>query len=139
MNIRRHMRGVTLLELMIVVVIVAILATIAYPSYRQHVQRAKRIEAMSTLLHIATEQERYYLNNNIYATDLTGLGFNNATFTTESGTYQVSITSADANTYTAEADYQLTDEEAGKCNSFTIQASGEKGSAPNTDCWTSTR
>lgn len=139
MNIRRHMRGVTLLELMIVVVIVAILATIAYPSYRQHVQRAKRTEAMSTLLHIATEQERYYLNNNTYAANLTDLGFASDPFLTQSGTYSIDITGADANTYTAQADYQLTDEEAAKCNQFTIVASGAKTSGPETDCWTSTR
>ena len=136
---RRHARGITLIELMIVVVIVGILAAIAYPSYRQYVQRAKRTEAMSALLRIATEQERFYLNNNAYAPDLTGLGFDNATFTTDSGTYQVSITAADATSYTAQADYQLADEEEDKCNLFTIDATGDKGSGPRTDCWTSTQ
>ena len=136
---RRRARGITLIELMIVVVIVGILAAIAYPSYRQYVQRAKRTEAMSALLQIATEQERFYLNNNTYAADLTGLGFDNATFTTDSGTYLVSITAANANSYTAQADYQLADEEEDKCNLFTINATGEKGSGPKTDCWTSTQ
>lgn len=139
MDIRRKMRGVTLMELMIVMVIVGILATIAYPSYRQHVQRAKRTEAMSTLLQIATEQERYYLNNNTYAADLTDLGFASDPFLTQSGTYSIDITAADANTYTAQADYQLTDEEQGKCNLFTIVASGAKASDPQADCWISTR
>jgi type IV pilus assembly protein PilE len=134
-----HIRGVTLLELMIVVVIIGILAAIAYPSYRQHVQRAKRTEAMSALLRIATEQERFYLNNNTYAGDLTDLGFDNDPFTTESGTYQVDITAADANSYTAQADYQIDDEEEAKCNLFTIEADGDKGSGPKTDCWTSTQ
>ncbi len=51
----RKMRGVTLLELMIVVVIIGILAAIAYPSYRQFVERAKRTEARALLLRIAVE------------------------------------------------------------------------------------
>ncbi|HEX2139287.1 MAG TPA: type IV pilin protein [Woeseiaceae bacterium] len=139
MRFPRAIRGVTLLELMIVVVIIGILAAIAYPNYRQHVQRAKRTEAMSALLRIATEQERFYLNNNTYAGDLTGLGFDNATFTTETGTYLVSITAADANSYTAQAAYQIADAEAAKCNRFTINARGDKGSSPKNDCWTSTR
>ena len=45
MKMRKHVRGVTLLELMIVVVVVAILATIAYPNYRDAAARAKRNEA----------------------------------------------------------------------------------------------
>ena len=34
MTIRNYMRGVTLVELLIVVVIVSVLAMVAYPSYR---------------------------------------------------------------------------------------------------------
>lgn len=139
MTLRNRQRGVTLLELMIVVVIVGILASIAYPSYRQHVQRAKRTEAMSTLLQIATEQERYYLSNNTYADDLTDLGFAADPLTTETGTYQVDITAGDADTYTATATYLIDDEEGDKCGTFSIDATGAKTSDPNTDCWTSTR
>lgn len=137
---RRYLRGVTLLELLIVVVIVGILAAIAYPNYRQYVQRSKRNEAMSALLQIATNQERYYLNSNTYTTDLKILGFPDAaSYTTGTGTYVVGVTSADANTYTAVATYQNSDEEAAKCKTFTIDATGTKTSSPHTDCWTSTR
>lgn len=139
MTLRNRMHGVTLLELMIVVVIIGVLASIAYPSYRQHVQRAKRIEAMSTLLQIATEQERYYLNHNTYTNDMTALGFAADPFTTETGTYQVDIDDADADTYTATATYQIADDEASKCDTFSIDATGAKTSLPHTDCWTSTR
>jgi type IV pilus assembly protein PilE len=136
---RNHNRGITLLELLIVVVIIGILAAIAYPNYRQYVQRSKRSEAMSALLQIATEQERYYLNQNTYTDDLTELGFTTDPYTTGSGTYSVRVTSADTETYTAQADYQLSDEEGSKCDIFVINAAGEKTSSPNTDCWTSTR
>ena len=135
----RRTRGVTLIELMIVVVVVAILAAIAYPNYRNHVQRAKRVEAMSALLRIATEQERYYLNQNTYTTDLQDLGFGSSPFTTDSGTYRVTVTAADANTYEAEAEYLVGDDEAGKCEFFTIDATGNRGSSPNADCWTGTQ
>ena len=132
---RRRARGVTLIELMIVVVIVGILAAVAYPSYRQHVQRAKRTEAMSALLQVATEQERFYLNNNTYTNDMTQLGFAADPFTTASGAYVVDVNPADASNYTATAVYQIADDEAAKCSSFSINATGAKTSVGSADCW----
>ena len=139
MQMRRYMRGVTLMELMIVVVIVGILAAISYPNYREFVTRAKRTEARAALLKIATNQEKHYLQNNIFTKDLTVLGFNVDPYITDSGTFSVSITSADASNFTAEADYIPVDAEADKCNLFKIDARGQKTSDPYTDCWTRTR
>jgi type IV pilus assembly protein PilE len=138
---RKSMRGVTLMELLIVVVIIGILAAIAYPNYRQYAARAKRNEARAALLQIATNQERFYMQNNTYTTDLTALGFaTSPVFTTETGSYNVSVLpGADSNSYTAQAIYNNADAEAGKCSLFTINAQGAKGSGPMVDCWTRTR
>lgn len=137
---RKHMRGVTLLELMIVVVIISILTAIAYPSYRQYVARAKRNEAKAGLLQIATLQERFYLQNNSYTTDLTNLGFLvAANAPSESGTYQFNVTAANANTFAANAAYQGTDGETLKCATFTIDGQQTKNSTPYNDCWSNTR
>jgi len=134
------MRGVTLMELMIVVVIVGILAAVAYPNYRQYVARAKRNEAKSCLLQVATLQERFYLQNNTYTTDMTNLGFGAAANNvSNSGSYVCSVTAADANTFAATATYQNADAEAGKCLTFSIDGRGQKTSAPAADCWTNTR
>ena len=136
----RHMRGVTLLELMIVVVIVAILATIAYPNYREFVARAKRNEAKAALLQIAQNQERFYLQNNTYTTDMTQLGFPVAgAYITDTESYSISVTVADANDFAATATYQRADNEADKCQTFNIDGRGGKTSAPYDDCWTRTR
>ncbi len=138
---RNYMAGVTLMELMIVVVIVGILAAVGYPNYRNFVDRAKRTEAKAALLQIATNQERFYLNNNTYTNDLTNLGFPVAgTYETDSGSYDVTIApGADANTYSASATFKLGGSEAGKCLTFTINATGVKASAPYADCWTRAR
>lgn len=137
---RNRMRGITLVELMIVVVILGILAAVAYPNYRQYAAKAKRNEAKAALLQIATLQERFYLQNNTYTTDMTKLGFAaTANNLTDSGTYLVNVTAADANTFSATAAYQKADDEAARCASFTIDGRGTKGSAPYGDCWTNTR
>jgi type IV pilus assembly protein PilE len=82
MQMRARMRGITLIELMIVVVVVSILAAIAYPNYQEFVARAKRNEARAALLRLATNQERFYLNNNTFTADMTQIGFSSSPFTT---------------------------------------------------------
>lgn len=140
MTRQRYMRGVTLMELMIVVVIIGILTAIAYPSYRQYVAKAKRNEAKAALLQIATLQERFYLQNNTYTADMTNLGFSAAAnVLSDSKTYIVNVTAADANTFSATATYQKADSEAGKCATFSIDGAGTKTSTPAADCWTSNR
>jgi type IV pilus assembly protein PilE len=136
----RHMRGVTLLELMIVTVIIGIMAAIAYPNYRQFVARAKRNEAKAALLQIAQNQERFYLQNNTYTTNMTQLGFPIVGgYITDTESYSITVTVADANDFTAIATYQNADDEAGKCLTFNIDGRGGKTSAPYDDCWTRTR
>jgi type IV pilus assembly protein PilE len=140
--LRRNVRGVTLLELMIVVVIIGIMAAIAYPNYREYAARAKRNEARAALLQIATNQERFYLQNNTYTADMTNLGFPvAANYTTDTGSYLVTIDPAtvDANDFTATATYQFADGEDDKCGTYQIDGRGAKTSAPYTDCWTRTR
>ncbi|HNP37142.1 MAG TPA: type IV pilin protein [Woeseiaceae bacterium] len=132
----RSMRGVTLLELMIVVVVIGVLTSIAYPSYRDAAARAKRNEARAALLQIATNQERFYLNNNTYSGNLADMGVN---ATTETGTYAIAIDNVSANNFRATATYLKADAEAGKCANFTVWGDGTRSSAPLTDCWSRTR
>ena len=136
----KKMRGVTLVELMIVVIILGILAAIAYPNYRDAAARAKRNEAKAALLMIATNQERFYLNNNTYTNDMTRLGFPvSDNFVTDSGSYTIDVAGANANNFTATAGYNNVDKESTKCNTFSIDGRGQKTSLPLTDCWTRTR
>jgi type IV pilus assembly protein PilE len=139
MQMRKYMHGITLMELMIVVVIVGILAAVAYPNYREFAARAKRNEARAALLQIATNQERFYLQNNTFTTDMVALGFPNDPFTTDSGSYTVSVGAADATYFTATATFLLGDTESTKCLTFTIDGRGAKTSTPDTDCWSRSR
>ncbi len=92
------------------------------------------------MLQIATNQERFYLQNNTYTCDMTRLGFPVAnTFVTETQSYTVDVTACDSNNFTAQAVYNNADTEAGKCGTFQINGRNVKTSAPLTDCWTRTR
>lgn len=135
----RHMRGVTLMELMIVVVVVGILAAVAYPNYRDFAARAKRNEAKALLLEIAQNQERFYMQNNTYGT-LSELGYAGNTIETDTGSYDVTITPPpDANNFRAVATFKLGGAEAGKCSEFTVDGRGAQTSQPKADCWTTAR
>ncbi len=140
MVMHKFMRGITLIELMVVVVIISILAALAYPNYREFAARAKRTEAKAALLMAATNQERFYLQNNAFSDDLTELGFSANPFTTDTGSYVITVAGANlAANFTVTATYQLGGAESLKCNVFTINGSGTRTSSPDTDCWTRTR
>ena len=136
----RYVGGVSLLELLIVLVIISILAVIAYPSYREYAVRAKRSEAKAALLQIATNEERFYLQNEAFTTDMRNLGFSAAgNVLSDSGSYVVNVNTADAGNFTARATYQKAGSEAGKCSWFQIDALGARTSGPAADCWTRSR
>ncbi|TLY98682.1 MAG: prepilin-type N-terminal cleavage/methylation domain-containing protein, partial [Gammaproteobacteria bacterium] len=74
-GLRQHrMRGVTLIELMVVLAIVAILSSLAVGSYRRYVLRANRTDATSALLRTQVAEEKFFLQNNAYTTNVTTLG-----------------------------------------------------------------
>ena len=137
MRMRKYMAGITLIELMIVIVILSILVAVGYPNYREFAARAKRTEARAGLLEIAAAQERFYLQNSRFGT-MGELGYDDP-WITDSDSYAITVTANSAADFTAQADYQLPDDEQLKCNLFIINGAGVKTSDPDTDCWTRTR
>ncbi|MGI9235005.1 MAG: type IV pilin protein [Woeseiaceae bacterium] len=135
MQMRKYMRGVTLMELMIVVVIIGVLTAIAFPNYREFVARAKRAEAKAALLKIATNQEKFYLQNQRFGS-LAELGYTSNQ--SETGAYTLTVTQNPswAVNFRAQADYNADDNEGTKCSWFRIDGGAVKTSSPYTDCWT---
>ena len=120
---------------MIVVVIMAILAGISIGGYRQYIRRANRVDATSALLRLSAAEERFYLQNNRYATTAdelsdpppTGLG----TADTERGLYALNVASGPDGptagyvaTATASSDQSQRDDD--DCRSFSIDQSGQR-------------
>jgi len=60
--------GFTLIEVMIVVVVISILVAIAYPSYKLWINKGRRADGTTALLDLANRMQRYYTENNTFAT-----------------------------------------------------------------------
>lgn len=65
-------KGFTLVELMIVLAIIGILVTLVLPGYRQHVLETQRTDTQGRLLQMVELQERFFIDNIFYTTDLDG-------------------------------------------------------------------
>lgn len=144
---RVRQQGVTLLELMTVVVIIGILSAIAIPSYRGYLIRSQRSDATAALLRVAAAQEKFYLQNNSYATNAqlalappAGLGIAG----TEHGFYTLALASVDTTLdFTATATPVATGPQSkdSACVTFTVNQQGTRGAKNNasTDstesCW----
>lgn len=136
-------RGVTLLEMLVVMLVVAVIAALALPSYRQYLVRVNRGEATSGLYAIAAAEERFHLRHGRYTDDIRGgapLGLGLA-LDGASSRYQFSVAMADdGQTYIASATPtsaggQSTD---GECLVFSIDHRGRRaasGSREPAFCW----
>ncbi len=129
--------------------IAAILTAIALPAYRAHVLRTHRVEARAALLGLATAQEKFYLECNVYATTLDAAvsACSPATLrfsaSSERGGYSLSVTHADASSWiatatTAGASPQLADT---ACRELQLTSTGARtarrsdGTPNDFECW----
>ena len=128
-------QGFSLIELMITVAIISILAGVAYPAYTDFVTRSNRAEAQRELMRLANLQEQVFVDTRAYAADMTGLGFATATYTTETGHYDITVSAQTATTFilTARAkSSQATNDSA--CITITINDAGKQDGA-SSHCW----
>jgi type IV pilus assembly protein PilE len=64
---QRHMRGFSLLELMVAIGIIGLLISIAVPGYRDHLRRGAVEEALAEMSRGQVAIEQYFLDNRSYA------------------------------------------------------------------------
>ncbi len=141
--------GFTLLELMIVVALIAILTLFAIPSYLSHIERTRRTDGAQSLLEAYARMERYYTENNTYATaTINTNGSTDILTDPEGGTagqapsrdgyYTIRITAQNASSFTLSAIPDA--EQAGDtlCGTLTINQLSRRsqtGTGSVDDCW----
>lgn len=107
---KKSIRGLTLIELLMVILIVGILAAIAVPTYSNYMIRARRADAKTALEQVRAAQEMWRAEKGNYAVD-DGLGTAvtklrvtmGAPATTVSNYYTWSFTALSGTAFTAQA------------------------------------
>ena len=97
-----HRRGFTLIELLIVVVIIGILAVIAIPKFATTKGSAAMSKMKADLRNLATAQESYYGDNNVY---YNGPVPSSSLMYNPSGGVNITITTADNRGWAATTAY----------------------------------
>ncbi len=121
---------------MIVVVILAILAAIALPSYQKYVLRSHRAEGQALLSEAAARQERYFAQNNAYASTSTAL--NLASYLAGVQYYSLAISNVTASTYTLTATATGSQARDSECLTLTLDQAGTRGASGTgtaSACW----
>ena len=130
-----NVRGMTLIELLIVVAIVGILAAIAGPAWNDQVIKSRRADARNTLLAAQIEQEQYRANNLTYATSMSAMGMGSFDSTTRDY-YRVEVVSADATSFLITATPNGNQANDSTCNVFAVRQTGpEHSGCAALSCW----
>ncbi len=119
---KQKVKGLTLMEVLIVLVILGILAMIALPNYSGNVSKAKATEAKLQLGHVQTLAKEYFYANSKYTADVTELGFEQEKLTTEGGTanYKIDVVEAGGNSFKARATAVVDFDQDGQINVWEI-------------------
>lgn len=135
---RRHLHGVTLIELMITIVIVALLAAIAYPSYQNQVQRTRRADGKAALLATAQRLERCYTRFSAYD-DLGCPVVGALPDPSPDGFYIVSAAALTRSAFTLDATPQNAQTGDTRCGVLRLTSLGQQGSqgalTDTNGCW----
>jgi type IV pilus assembly protein PilE len=101
----KKLKGMTLIELLLVLALIGILLSMAVPKLMPLIGRTKSLEAQMQLKHLLSLEKNYFYIHSKYTTDLNELGFEQEKLATQEGkaNYRIEIVEASNNSFTARA------------------------------------
>jgi type IV pilus assembly protein PilE len=124
-----RIRGLTLIEIMVVVAIIGILASIALSMYQDNVLKSRRRTAQSCLAEQAQFMERYYTTNTGNPLSYTGASLpTSACLTDLASYYSISLTTQQAQAFTLTATALGSQTGDTTCTNLTLDQSATRGS-----------
>lgn len=136
--------GFTLIEILVAVTILAIIAAIALPIYQDKIYKGRRADAKTALADLGNRMERYYAQNNTYATATIASGVSTtdvlASAASAGTTYTLSIVSAGttATTWTIQAAPTGAQSSDTLCGTLSLTSTNVKtisGTGTASQCW----
>ena len=98
----QHLKGFTLIEVIVVVAIVGILAAIAWPTYESHALKQRRKAAIATVLEVMQEMQKCKTDNASYVG--AGCPANGDTYADTANLFTITLTVAgDGSSYSLSA------------------------------------
>jgi type IV pilus assembly protein PilE len=76
---KQQLRGVTIVELLIVMTIIGILTAIAFPAYDSYLRRGRRADAQALMMDIASKEHQFLLDARQYTATIGNGGLNIST------------------------------------------------------------
>lgn len=139
---KKRSEGFSLMELIIVIAIIGILVAVGIPSYKSYMLKTQRVDGVSFLTEVASEQVRFFSEYNRYTDSMSDLGYGTAdTAESNEGFYTLSIATANNDsTYTLTATPVVGGPQASDtaCAVLSLTSSGVKavtGTSTAEDCW----
>lgn len=122
---QKKLKGMTLIELLLVLALIGILLSMAVPKLMPLIGRTKSLEAQMQLKHILSLEKNYFYINSKYTTSLDDLGFEQPKLVTEDGkaNYKIEISEAGNNSFTAKAVAVTDFDQDGQLNVWQVNAS----------------
>jgi len=97
--LQARIRGWTLAELLITLGVMSVLAALALPTFQKQQRLARRGDGQAALLQLQVDQARWRSRHERYAQSLSELGW--VKDRSPQGHYQITLTEASSDTYTA--------------------------------------